>query len=168
MPITREFLSQYVLPTFVESGTYRCEAVDLARDLGFQSIYTMDIEKKYVDAAKAKGYNAYCGDSPDILAKILPGIEGPITFWLDAHPFAKPMDIFQTRFPLMRELRAIRKHANAEEHVILMDDMRILGDWEKELLLYGMELLWPHAELRWHGDRYCKDDILCCDLRGAQ
>ncbi|MFA7177600.1 MAG: hypothetical protein WC114_10155 [Smithellaceae bacterium] len=168
MPITREMLSQYVQPTFVESGTYQCEAVDLARELGFQTIHTIDIEPKHVDAAKAKGYNAYCGDSPAVLAKILPGIEGQITFWLDAHPFVKPMDIFHTHFPLMRELRSIKKYADPEKHVLLMDDMRIVPDLEKELLLDWLDMLWPDGVVRWHGDRYCDDDILCCDLRGER
>lgn len=169
MPITREMLAKYVLPTFIETGTYRCEAVDHARDLGFQAIHTMDVDKKHVDAARAKGYeNVYQGDSPDVLAKILPDIEGPITFWLDAHPFERPLDIFHTRFPLMRELRTIREHVREGGHVLLMDDMRVVGEWEKALLMHGLKLLWPHAELGWEGDRYCDDDILVCDLRGGK
>ena len=169
MPITASMLRQYVQPTFIETGTFKCEAVDLARQLGFQMIHTIDLCQSYVDAAKAKGYHAaYCGDSPDVLAKILPVIDGPITFWLDAHPFERPLDIFHTRFPLMRELRAIHQYANDAKHVLLMDDMRVMNAWEKQLLLHGLQLLWPDGVVRWHGDRYCDDDILCYDLRGVQ
>ena len=165
MPITKQVLEQYISPTFVETGTYGCGAVSLARDLGFQLIHTIDINRKFVKRARRRGYAAHYGDSPDILAKILPAIEGPITFWLDAHPCGIPIDIFQSQFPLMRELRAILANANPGKHVILIDDMRMVGPWEKKLVTCGLQLLWPHAELRWHGDCFTSDDILCCDMR---
>jgi hypothetical protein len=170
MPITRAMLEKYVSPTFLETGTFTGEAVELALKLGFTTVHTIEIDPKRVRKVRAKNLpntTVYEGSGPDVLARILPGIEGPITFWLDSHPFQKPMDIFLTKFPLMRELRAIHKYAKPGAHVIAMDDMRIVPPWELAILKFGIQLLWPHAVLRFEGDRYCEDDIMVADLRGS-
>ena len=165
MPMTKQVLEQHILPTFIETGTFKCGTTNLARTLGFQTIHTIDCNRKFTIRARRRGYvNAHCGDSPEVLARILPGIEGPITFWLDAHKCSVPIDIFHTEFPLMRELRAIHEHANTCKHIVLIDDMRMIGSWEKRLLVYGIQLLWPNALLSHYGDKFTTDDILCMML----
>ena len=159
MPIRKEVLEKYVSPTFVETGTYHGETVALAKTLGFGAIHTMDIEQGYAD--NGKGVNAYCGDSPDILAKILPGIDGPITFWLDAHPLITPMSLFLTHFPLMRELLAIKQHAKTDHHAILMDDMRTFTADEQAILEASCKILWPGAQIS-RENGIATDDIMVC------
>ena len=50
MPITKAQLAHFPNPVFVETGTYRGEAIRFAREIGFQQIYSVDI-----DAGRIRG-----------------------------------------------------------------------------------------------------------------
>jgi len=138
----------------------------LARNIGFGSCWSCDINQASVDAARADGFaNTHCMPSPEFLAMILPTLSGTITFWLDAHPCVKPMDITLQTVPLLAELAAIREHANDGPHTILIDDMRVIS-FEHQTLLHGeIRRLWPTCEFRLWEDDLAPDDILAVSLK---
>jgi hypothetical protein len=131
---------------FVETGTYRGDAIQLALDTGFTEIYSMDIDVKNIDFVKSR-FDLYrdrqgkigariqglvTGNSATHLRHMLRFVDEPAVFWLDAHaqhledekPGPDP-------FPLLKELEQIKNHAHAlrehrgdnQSHVIIIDDM---------------------------------------------
>jgi hypothetical protein len=172
MPITRAILSQYPNHHFVETGTFEGAALRLARDLGFISCWSCDINQASVDAAHADGFsNVFCLSSPRFLAQVLPSLAGGITFWLDAHPFLEPMDITQPSVPLLAELMAIHLCASDGPHTILIDDLRVISKVGQGLLFERLCRLWPTMEWRMLADDLAPDDILAvrlCSARQAQ
>src|SRR5205814_997927 len=80
------------------------------------------------------------GESPAVLRHILPQIQTPICFWLDAHfPGAHhKLKLYEAvqeddiRLPLERELEVIKELRPQGKDVILIDDLRIYekDNWE--------------------------------------
>jgi hypothetical protein len=65
------------------------------------------------------------GDSAAVLPRILDSLDQPTLFWLDAHP-CSDRSVRDAPVPLLAELAAIAGH-RVEGHVILIDDMRLMG-----------------------------------------
>lgn len=131
---------------FVETGSYRGDAIQLALDTGFDEIYSMDIWP---------GSKEFCQDRFDLhrdrMGKIGERIQGlvtansathlrhmlrfvnqPAVFWLDAHAqHIEGEPEMADPFPLLKELAQIAAHAremrehigDAAAHVIIIDDM---------------------------------------------
>jgi len=64
------------------------------------------------------------GSSVDLLPGIVESLDAPATFWLDAHPIDDSMSFC----PLYKELEIIKESA-VENHVIMIDDVRMFGSW---------------------------------------
>jgi hypothetical protein len=115
--------------TFIETGTARGDGIEAALEAGFDHIISIEINPGvYADATKrfidAPGVNIMLGDSAKVLKAIMPLLNRPVLFWLDAHwstgePELPTMD----KCPLLRELQAIASHT-IKDHVIMVDDMR--------------------------------------------
>lgn len=71
--------------------------------------------------------NLIQGDSATILWDLLPNINGPIAFWLDAHAGAMKYARGKDDVPLLRELEAINSHACCRPHIIAIDDIDMFG-----------------------------------------
>lgn len=131
---------------FVETGTYRGDAIQLALDAGFDEIYSMDSDPRNIEHCKdrfdlfrypdgevgKKIQGLVAGDSAKDLRKMLHFIHEPALFWLDAH--SQHLENEKQRgepFPLLKELKQIALHAEAlrdhlgenSTHVIIIDDM---------------------------------------------
>ena len=130
--LPREVLLKYLNPYFLETGTADADCVRLALEVGFEKIYSIELDStlqdqniiKYqsqISEGKVKLIN---GDSLLELNSIIPELDKPTTFWLDAHVDFGPMGI--KKCPLYEELLAIKK-SPIKTHTILIDDMRILG-----------------------------------------
>jgi len=129
--------SEYV---FIETGTYHGVSAKLAYDLGFKKIYTIEVQNHIFDIAKNNLKNCFdrvdlqLGDSKKLLPDILKQLDNEkIIFWLDAHidggnyhQDLTPKDI--ELCPLHFELIEIKKH-NRNDHIILIDDMRIINNY---------------------------------------
>jgi hypothetical protein len=64
------------------------------------------------------------GDSSEVLAREVPGLGRPTTFWLDAHDDSDA----HRPTPVCAEVEAIlRALGGIGEHVILIDDVRMFG-----------------------------------------
>jgi len=97
-----------------------------------------------------------------MLEKLVPKLNSPTTFWLDAHPLIVPMPLFNPDFPLLRELLTIKRLLKGTGHVILMDDMRTYSPYEKEILVFAMKQLFPDWGHGFYADRLTDDDVYWC------
>ena len=117
---------------FIETGTWLGEGVQKACNAGFEQIFTIEIDTtQYLLTKKdlhSKGYlrntEMLLGDSVDLLPGIIKSLDAPATFWLDAHPIDDSMSFC----PLYEELEII-KESGVENHVIMIDDVRMFGSW---------------------------------------
>lgn len=133
--LSLELLSQYAEgDTFVETGTYVGDTVQLALDYGFKNIHSIELNlelyricaKRFEDRDNVK---IWLGESQDRMDEILQSLVGQATFWLDAHASGP---LAGGRFggsPLVQELNTIGKHY-INNHVIIIDDCRLFGSAE--------------------------------------
>ncbi|HBR70328.1 TPA: hypothetical protein DIC20_04180 [Candidatus Dependentiae bacterium] len=110
---------------FVETGTFRGDAVARALKEGFQEVYSIEFFDILVKSAKKrfenfKNVTIIHGDSKNALWDIIKDLDKPITFWLDAHIYPPHEGIVNC--PLIQELEQIKKHP-IKTHTILIDDL---------------------------------------------
>lgn len=116
---------------FVECGTYGGDSVVAARKV-FRTVHTIEISHELWERARARfatdgGVTCHHGNSPDVLATLLPPFgKLPLVFWLDAH-WSKGNTSFQSvHVPLLQELRVIVSKAEGP-CLLLIDDVRLFG-----------------------------------------
>jgi hypothetical protein len=125
---------------FVETGSYRGDGIELARQAGYNRIMSMDIDGANVahcqdrfeligdDKIQAKNghINISCGDSATGLLKFMKYVNEPAMIWLDAHSqLFDDEPKTKNPFPLMLELEQLKKHP-VKTHTIMIDDILIL------------------------------------------
>ena len=127
--LSREMLTKYMNPAFVETGTYDGGGVKRAREVGIAEIHSIELDPvRFQMASQAvagmSGVYLYEGDTVDVLPKILAALKSKATIWIDAHPIGEgdTCKIGRFRHPLMQELEIIRKHSLRRDHTILVDD----------------------------------------------
>ena len=119
MPLNREILQPYKRKIFVETGTNIGEGVQCALDVGFEEIYSIEINEEFFKKSSERfrdneKVNLIKGDSKEEFIKILRQIQEPATIWLDAHT--------ATDASIIEELEALRQHP-VKNHIILIDDI---------------------------------------------
>jgi hypothetical protein len=143
--LSKEVLSKYLNPYFLETGTANADCVRLALEVGFEKIYSIELDSilqneniiKYQSQINEGKVNLITGDSLWELTNLIPELDKPTTFWLDAHVDFGPMGT--KRCPLYEELSAI-KMSNIKTHTVLIDDMRILGGhWGEGISIEGLK-----------------------------
>lgn len=123
---------QFQRRIFVETGTFGGEGIRLALEAGFEIIYSMDIEKTFVENARKRFENnpnvkIFLKDSGYQLCEVIAEIDEPVTFWLDAHNgFPNPNAVEVKNTPLIEELDQIKYHP-IKTHTILIDDLHCCG-----------------------------------------
>ena len=99
---------------------------------GFKNIYSVEIVRVAYLAARRKlkafpNVHLYHGDSVKILPTILKQLDGPATFWLDAHYMSwwteRNKTMGEEACPILCELDMIL--ATSLGHIILIDDRRV-------------------------------------------
>lgn len=164
MPLCREVLSRYQTKVFVETGTYAGEAVDLALQLGFDRIHSVELNADMARNAAAKfkartNVMIYSGSSGALLPGILRNMVGPVTFWLDAHPITDPLTLERT--PLREELTAIAEALPAlDVHAVLIDDMRVFSAAERLWMENRLKEIFPGYVICRDYNYCASDDIL--------
>ncbi|MSU54302.1 MAG: hypothetical protein EXS48_00480 [Candidatus Staskawiczbacteria bacterium] len=114
---------------FIETGTYNGGTTSrVLRE--FKTIHTIELsEKWYQNALKEFGKykNVIChhGDSATVLKELLPTINEPVVFYLDAHHSGGTTAMGQDQNPLLRELPLIG--ARNFQDVIYIDDLAQIG-----------------------------------------
>jgi hypothetical protein len=175
----KEQLKEFLTDTFFETGTYEGRTSRDAKDIGFKRVITTELQERlYQESIQmSKGYDIefHLGDSPELMRKILPTVEGKITFWLDAHidggnyiPGVTP-DVRQC--PLYEELEVL-KTLDRKDHNILIDDMRIIGTigWGvgtvKEILIQKILEINPSYQISFlEGEGNHPNDILVATIK---
>ena len=127
MPLNEDILKQCLNDVFVETGTHLGDGVMKALKAGFGEIHSIEVSGlKYEYAFKRFKSNdnvkLYHGDSSEVLADVIRGIDGRITFYLDAHADNLNAKADYNKTPILKELDAI-KHHPVKTHTIIIDDI---------------------------------------------
>lgn len=142
----RRLTAKYGIRSAVETGTYLgVTAAGLAAII--PSVYTIEINPgRYDDARESlislPGVKQFLGASPDILPGLIPQIEKPALYYLDAH--------WDGHYPLPEEVAAIAEHD--PQPVIVIHDMQVPGhpelhaDPQPDGKFYDYEYVRPHLE----------------------
>jgi len=124
-----EYAEKYNVHTLVETGTYRGDMVYGTKNI-FKQIYSVELSEELCQRAQNRFRNnnhisVNCGDSSQVLSKILPQIKEPCLFWLDAHysGWITAQIGGGIESPIFEELRQIF-NSDIKCDVILMDDAR--------------------------------------------
>ena len=140
MPLKKEVITKYINPVFVETGSLRGQAIDLALLVGFSKVISVELSKKFYDFCYQKFLHdsrvkIFHGDVELMLWDMIKDIYSPITFWLDAHDSGGDTAKGIHGDPIIQELDIIKKHS-IKNHTILVDDLRgmLLKDIQNKLL----------------------------------
>lgn len=125
--ILKNYAKKYKLKYFVETGTFQGETIATMSPY-FQRVDSIELSEELYRRAKIKFKNnkkvtIWQGDSGKILNKILPTLDKPTLFWLDAHGSGGVTAQGEEWSPIINELNHIVKYAEYN-HVILIDDAR--------------------------------------------
>lgn len=124
--LSAEVLSRHSNSIFIETGSFMGGGILSALQCEIPKIYSIEIHKPFYEFCKATfqpegQVRLYSGDTCSMLPQILEEIEGPATFWLDAHK--EPGAVVGDKdVPLLEELDIIAGH-KIKNHTILIDDM---------------------------------------------
>jgi len=126
----RDYANQFGCQVLVETGTYYGAMVLAMRDQ-FRKIYSIELDESLF----ARASRMFCrdlhvsimqGDSAEKLKMILPEIDEPAVFWLDAHYSGPGTARASHDTPITTELDLILSHP-VDGHVILIDDAHDFG-----------------------------------------
>ncbi|HXF28693.1 MAG TPA: hypothetical protein VN457_02500 [Chlamydiales bacterium] len=128
---SKQAFSKYKNKYFVETGTFMGDGLQLALNLGYPILHSIEISPTHYQKAKKrfsknKNVHLWLGDSSKILVDVLRQIDAPATFWLDGHYSGGDTSKGETMSPLLRELAAIKNHP-IKTHTLLIDDARQFG-----------------------------------------
>ena len=120
------YQKQYGCDTLVETGTYRGDMV-YALLKSFKKIYSIELsEELYSKAANRfkdeQHIEILQGDSSERLKDLLPALQKPAIFWLDAHYSGGVTAKGKKECPIYEELDAI--FSSTINHILLIDDAR--------------------------------------------
>lgn len=130
--------------TFIESGTFTGQSVQLALECGFQKIISVEISKENFEFTQDKfkenkNVKIIHGDSYMEFPNICKNLNKRSIFWLDGH-----FDVFSDtlgfmKCPILKELESI-SNSTVKNHIIMIDDVRVFGntlhcDWGEQIQL---------------------------------
>lgn len=170
--LSKDVLSKYKNDIFVETGTLWGEAIDIALELGFKKIYSMEIDPEKVESNRDKFkkeieegiVEIVEGDTFKIFKDVIAKVDAPATFWLDAHWDGDVLGEYKC--PLPFELEALLSHP-IKTHTLLVDDRRLFGeigsswgeDLDEELLIEAMTDINSDYQISFE-DGHVEDDII--------
>ena len=140
---------------------------------GFTKVFGIELNEGLFNICKdntkeLENVTVYLGESPDILQMLCSNLNEHATFWLDAHVSGESMPGGKYgASPLLHELDAINL-SSCKEHVIIIDDIRLLDTAEWEYLkkqdvinkLYEINSNYNMVYVDGHDDGRFPDDIL--------
>lgn len=164
MPINKDILAKHLNPIFIETGTLRGEAAQMALDVGFETVWTVEFDPSLAESCRRKfqGNNSVKvarGDSGEQILPFVLGADKPTTFWLDAHPPGE-MTLLMGSLPLVRELAAISMRKRLPGDVILIDDMRLFPAMDVAMLTQFTQILFPGCKVDRIDSPIASGDIL--------
>lgn len=148
MPAHKHVFQKYPNEYFIETGTFKGEGLQMALDIGFANVRSVEIHEPYWKENLLKYHNnprvrLYLGSSEEQLWNMIQGINVPCTFWLDGHWSGDDTPTWSGQnCPLEDELNIIKQH-HIKNHTILIDDIRCCGTphfKNKKGIIYKYEL----------------------------
>lgn len=126
--VVKYYARKFSPEIFIETGTYQGDMIHAVKKK-FNQIYSIELnEALYRNAKKRFVKNNHIsiiyGDSTVQLKIILPNIDKPCLFWLDAHYSGGSTAKGDLETPIMEEMNLILNHSNLK-HIILIDDARL-------------------------------------------
>lgn len=117
----RQIIGRYGIQTAVETGTHQ-GATTRGLAAMVPAVCTIEINPDfYAEScerlADLPNVRPFFGDSQDVLPRLLPHIQRPVLYYLDAH--------WHGNYPLPREVEIIAQHD--PQPVIVMHDMQVPG-----------------------------------------
>ena len=172
--ITKENQEKYGIgDVFIETGTYIGETVEMILTTNFSTIHTIELNDELYNNAVEKFKNeprviCWKGDSIDCLKSITENLEGPATFWLDAHASGPLPGGKSGGSPVLDELDIIGSHS-CKEHTIIIDDCRLFGsaEWShvrKEEALDLLKQINPAYNI-YYLDGHVRGDVLWATVK---
>jgi hypothetical protein len=138
MPLSLTVLIKYKdeVDTFIETGTFYGQGVDIALLCGFNKIFSVEVGEFLYRKCLDKFRNLLndrvflsLGDSPTFLNAVLKSLDEKCVFWLDAHYSGEGTSKANKNNPILDELDEIKGH-HIKNHTILIDDVRLFGTSE--------------------------------------
>jgi len=126
LELLRFLINEFGVQTFVETGSGHGATALKAIEI-FPVVHTVELSKELYAETKSKlRGRAFChhGKSVDVLDEILPGIDGPAAYWLDAHWSGGPTAGVDEQCPLLGELDAINRRKGNRDF-LLIDDAHV-------------------------------------------
>jgi len=158
---------------FIETGTYRGDTVRLALQRGYKQIHTIELDEELYKNAVEMFKNeptdkVWHGDSIDCLREIVPTLEGPATFWLDAHASGPLVGGKSGPAPVIDELNIIAEHS-CKEHTIFVDDCRLFDtiEWayvKKADAVKKIDEINPEYDIIYL-DGHIPEDVMCVTVK---
>jgi hypothetical protein len=123
------FHKKYKPTIFIETGTFWGSTLWHMKNK-FEKCYSIELSQKLYEYnkkffSKYKKVNILHGDSGEVLKNILPKINKPCLFWLDAHYSGEGNSsvMGDSETPIVKELDTILDH-KIKNHIIIIDDAR--------------------------------------------
>lgn len=186
MPSHLHIFQKYRSPTFIESGTFKGEGIDLARQAGFRYIHSIEVDpgcyrENLLRFSGKPEVELYCGSSEEFLGAVIKLAERqhgrlpwePITYWLDGHysgidpATGKVTPRSSVNCPLLMELAAIKRSGRTHD-IILIDDIRccstdLFDGITREQLEAAVLDINPAYRIVYE-DSWEPKDIMCCTI----
>jgi len=138
MSVSRETIQKNMCPVLIETGTYHGDFIQSIKDLGFETIISIEVSMECCKIAWekfARDDNVFVlyGDSVNVLDATIKTIKDKMIFVLDAHccdwgSDTRTLDEKDksklTTYPIIRELEIIKSHSR-KNHTIIIDDVRL-------------------------------------------
>jgi hypothetical protein len=112
----------------VETGTYLGQSTKFfARE--FHKVYSIELDQQLYKYSKnklrkRKNITLFCGNSKDVLPRILSDLTGPSIFFLDGHASGGVTSIGEEPSPIKYELNLLENFYFIENSIIICDDAR--------------------------------------------
>jgi hypothetical protein len=164
MPLSKEALSKYPNPVFIETGLGDGDGCLIAWGLNFIRIYSIELDFGRVVSFGKKlrernigNIELYSGNSATILKTLLGGMQGvSITFWLDAHPTDSPLPL--AKCPLLEELEVISTSGCLS--TIMIDDMRLFSQADKATIEHAVLCVPGVHDIAYENSPVAPNDIM--------
>lgn len=156
--------------SFIETGSYLGDGIQLAINSGFKQIYSIELCPNLFETCKKRfsensSVHVLHGDSSVVLKELLKTFpHTSFTFWLDGH-YSGPHTAKGTKdCPLMEELEAILTRSNKTSDLIYVDDMRIYRNFDSDVNETNMIDLVkrhkPQAQITYENTPYGTNDVM--------
>ncbi|OGH68376.1 MAG: hypothetical protein A3I29_04150 [Candidatus Magasanikbacteria bacterium RIFCSPLOWO2_02_FULL_44_11] len=126
--LVQEYGEKNAYKCLIETGTYLGNMIDFNKN-NFSTIFSIELDAQLAKNAQERFkefpyIKILQGDSGVVLSQLLPTINEPVVFWLDAHYSAGITKRGDKETPIVEELAGIFSNLK-QKFVILIDDARV-------------------------------------------